>query len=63
MFPYKPCEDTLFCEAFPDAQQNQSLFVLLSFVFYTCTYVAQLCLTLCDPMGYSFLGSPVHGIL
>ena len=25
--------------------------------------VAQLCLTLCDPMDYSLAGSPVHGIL
>ena len=24
--------------------------------------VAQLCLTLCDPMGYSLLSSSVHGI-
>ena len=25
--------------------------------------VAKLCLTLCDPMDYSLLGSSVHGIL
>jgi len=26
-------------------------------------FVAQLCLTLCDPMDYSLPGSSVHGIL
>ena len=28
-----------------------------------CVLVTQLCLTLCDPMGYSLPGSSVHGIL
>ena len=28
-----------------------------------CVLAAQLCLTLCDPMDYSPLGSFVHGIL
>ena len=28
-----------------------------------CVLVAQSCLTLCDPMGYSSPGSSVHGIL
>jgi len=28
-----------------------------------CVTVAQLCLTLCDPMDYSSPGSSVHGIL
>ena len=27
-----------------------------------CVLIAQLCLTLCDPMNYSPLGSSVHGI-
>ena len=29
---------------------------------YVCVLVAQLCLTLCDPMDYSPPGSSVHGI-
>ena len=28
-----------------------------------CVCVAQLCLTQCDPMDYSWLASSVHGIL
>ena len=28
-----------------------------------CVLVAQSCMTLCDPMGYSLPGSSVHGIL
>ena len=53
----------------------QGLF-LLSFMLYflpsalvqhisctLCVTVAQLCLTLCDPMDCSLLGSTVHGIL
>ena len=28
-----------------------------------CVLVAQSCLTLCDPMDYSLLGSSVHGII
>ena len=28
-----------------------------------CMLIAQLCLTLSDPMDYSLLGSSVHGIL
>ena len=28
-----------------------------------CVLVAQLCLTLCDPMDYTLPGSSVHGIL
>ena len=28
-----------------------------------CVKVTQSCLTLCDPMDYSLLGSSVHGIL
>ena len=28
-----------------------------------CYLVAKLCLTLCNPMGYSLPGSSVHGIL
>ena len=32
-------------------------------VYCAVLLVAQLCLTLCDPMGCSPRGSPVHGIL
>ena len=28
-----------------------------------CVLVAQLCLTLCDPMDFNLPGSPIHGIL
>ena len=31
--------------------------------YCVCVLVAQSCLTLCDPMGYSPPGSSVHGIL
>ena len=32
------------------------------FLWYACMFVAQLCLTLCNPMDCSFLGSSIHEI-
>ena len=37
--------------------------VLITLSLICCCLVPQLCLTLCDPMNYSLLGSSVHGIL
>ena len=36
----------------------------LKFIFeFVCVLVAQSCLTLCNPIGYSLPGSSIHGIL
>ena len=36
--------------------------VTVNFPFYGCCFVAELCLTLCEPMSYSTSGSSIHGI-
>ena len=36
---------------------------LASHLLCVCVLVVQSCLTLCDPMDYSWIGSSVHGIL
>ena len=43
--------------------QNIHLFIQQVFIVDLVVLVAQLCLTLCDPMGCSLPGSSVHGIL
>ena len=36
---------------------------LVMYFHCVCVKLLQLCLTLCDPIDYSFPGSAVHGIL
>ena len=43
--------------------QNIHLFIQQVFIVDLVVLAAQLCLTLCDPMGCSLPGSSVHGIL
>ena len=35
---------------------------IFSYIYIYVVKIAQLCLTLCDPMDYSWSGSSVHGI-
>ena len=37
--------------------------ILQTWLLWVCVWVIQLCLTLCDPTGYSPPGSSIHGIL
>ena len=43
-------------------QQQQHIIHIIKHVLYVCS-VAKLCLTFCNPMDCSLLGSPVQGIL
>ena len=43
--------------------QDALYFSFISLITHCCCSVAQLCLTVCDPMDYSLPRSSIHGIL
>ena len=51
------------CGFVTDALNSGACFSLWCVCVCVCVLVAQLCLTLCDPMDYNPLGSSVHGVL
>ena len=54
---------SLFSEAWSTSYLHKEIFEYLAFHSIQFSSVAQLCLTLCDPVDSSLPGSPVRGIL
>ena len=54
--------DLQYCVSFRSTAKIFSYIYICVYIYIYIVKITQLCLTLCDPMDYSWSGSSVHGI-